>query len=82
MVVSGKPAKNIPILEVAAPAPGCSTLPTQMSSTSFGSKSAYWTTALSTGSSMASGGVSFWGPLFALVIAVLAIPTMTMSSSL
>ncbi len=82
VVVSGNPAKNMPILAVAAPEPDYKQLPTQMSSTSLGFKSACWTTALKTGSNMASGGVSFWGPLFALVMAVLAIPTMTISSSL
>jgi hypothetical protein len=42
---------------------------------------AYLTTAYNTGVNIASGGVSFCAPLFALVMAVLAIPTMTTSSS-
>jgi len=42
---------------------------------------ACFTTAYKTGTSIDSGAVSFWAPLLALVIAVLAIPTMTTSSS-
>ena len=82
MVVSGNPAKNIAILEVVGPAPGCKTLPMQMSSTSLCGIPAFFTTSSSTGLNMASGGVSFYGPLLAFVIAVLAIATMTTSSSL
>jgi hypothetical protein len=42
---------------------------------------AYFTTACNTGTSIDSGAVSFYAPLLAFVIAVLAIPTMTTSSS-
>ena len=82
VVVSGKPAKNQAILAVPGPAPGYKTLPMQMSSTSLGSTPTLETTSLRTGVSIASGGVSFYAPLLALVIAVLAIETMTTSSSL
>lgn len=47
-VVSGNPARNIPILLVICPAPGCKVFPTQISSTSFGSTLALWQTSRST----------------------------------
>lgn len=81
-VVSGKPAKNIAIRPGIAPAPPFETFPKHTSLISFGSMLACLTTAYNTGTSMPSIGVSFCGPLLALVMAVLAMPIMTTSSSL
>jgi hypothetical protein len=53
-----------------------------ISSTNFGSiLFAFFRTSPKTGANIASGGVSAYGPLLALVIAVLAIETRTTSSS-
>lgn len=80
--VSGNPAKNYAILAVLAPDPFYKTFPMQISSTFLGSIPVCLTTSFNTVASIISGGVSFYAPLFDLVIAVLAIPTITTSSSL
>jgi len=55
----------------------------QISYINLGSKLfAFFNTSYKTGLSIDSGGVSFYGPFFALVIAVLANDTITTSSSL
>ena len=71
------------ILAVEEPAPLYNTFPMQISSTIALLKlvPAYYATASRTGLSIASGPVSFYGPFLALVIAVLAIPIITISSS-
>lgn len=80
-VVSGYSARNIDMRQLVAADPGRITLPMQISSTNALSIPACSYTALRQGLSIASTPVFLWGPFFAFVMAVLAIPMMTTSSS-
>ena len=81
LVVSGNPAKNIPILPVISPAPGCRLFPTAMSWMASGLTCALQAASLRTVASMTSGAVSLSPPFFALQMGVLTAAQMTTSSA-
>lgn len=61
-VVSGNPAKKVPILKGINPPPTYKLFPATMSCTYFLSNPTFSVTAFNTGTNMALGGVSFNNP--------------------